>query len=34
MAFDLVDLFAGMGIDVLPATGQVVQRQTLAGAHR
>jgi GAF domain-containing protein len=32
MAFDLVDLFAGMGIDVLP-TGQVAQWQTISSAH-
>jgi GAF domain-containing protein len=32
MAFDLVDLFAGMGIDVLP-TGQRAQWQTLSPAH-
>ena len=33
MAFDLVDLFAGMGVDVLPGTGQVVQRTTFAAGH-
>jgi sugar diacid utilization regulator/putative methionine-R-sulfoxide reductase with GAF domain len=34
MAFDLVDLFASMGIEVLPPTEQVVQRQTVAAGQR
>jgi DNA-binding PucR family transcriptional regulator len=33
MAFDLVDLFSSMGIELLPPTGHVAQRQTTATAQ-
>ena len=34
MAFDLVDLFSSMGVELLPPIDQVAQRQTLAAGQR
>jgi DNA-binding PucR family transcriptional regulator len=33
MAFDLVDLFSSMGIELLPPTGQLAQQQTIPTAQ-